>query len=105
MPVKFPQKSPVSDFIEIRPVVASDTDRHDEVHRCFCGYANWANNILESVNQIVHNSVVFLTQFFYLAELLHSACEQWVKSTSPTEMSDTEQVPQTYEIKKKVKYP
>ena len=50
----------------------SDTDRHDEVHRCFRSYAKKSNNILEQIHQFVHNSGVFWTQFFHLAELLHS---------------------------------
>jgi hypothetical protein len=70
-------------------------DRHDEVYRCFHGYAKRPNNILESIHQFVHSSGVFSTQFFHSAELLHSAYEQWVMSTSPAEMSDTEQVPHT----------
>ena len=80
-------------------------DRHNEVHRCFRGYAKRANNILEPIHQFVHGSGDFSTHFFHLAELLLSAYEQWVMSTSPTEMSDTEQFPQTQETKKKVKYP
>jgi len=51
-------------------------DRHDEVHRCFHGYAKGPNDILESIHQFVHSSGIFSTQFFHLAELLHSAYEQ-----------------------------
>jgi hypothetical protein len=80
-------------------------DKHDEVHRSFRGYTKRPNNILEQIHQFVYNSGVFSTQFFHLAELLHSAYEQCVMSTSPTEMSDTEQVSHIYETKKKIKYP
>jgi hypothetical protein len=67
-------------------------DRHDEVHMCFFGYAERPNNILEPIHH-----------FFHIAELLHSAYEQWVMSTSRIAVSDTEQVSQTQETKKKSK--